>query len=104
MLQVEDNESEATETPDKTTSDEAKLEQRLEDCRRFLSHFGEFASASLEDCQKYIDQELNVNLYDLLNWLRNPDTAAQPDRFSSVKDLGKYSYEENKVFPRFRAE
>src|SRR6202035_5057461 len=96
---------EENEIPDdtKTTSDESDLHQRLQDCRRFLNHFGEFATASLEDCQSFIVRHLNVNLYDLLNWLRNPDTAAQPDRFPSVEDLSKYSYESNKVFPRFRA-
>jgi hypothetical protein len=39
----------------------------------------------------------------LLHWLRNPDTTAKPQRFPSVTTLGIYSYEENKVFPRFRA-
>jgi hypothetical protein len=101
----QDEPREENQIPDdaKTTSDDPDLQQRLQDCRRFLNHFGEFATASLEDCQSFIDHQLNVNLYDLLNWLRNPDTAAQPDRFPSVKDLSKYSYESNKVFPRFRA-
>lgn len=98
----EDDEPEGKDAS-KTASDEADIKQRLEDCRCFLSHFGDFASASLEDCQEFIDHKLNVNLYDLLNWLRNPDTVAKPQRFASVRDLGIYSYEENKVFPRFRA-
>jgi hypothetical protein len=98
----EEDESEGEDSL-KTASHEADLKQRLEDCRCFLSHFGDFASASLEDCQEFIDHKLNVNLYDLLNWLRNPDTVVKPQRFASVRDLGIYSYQENKVFPRFRA-
>jgi hypothetical protein len=47
---------------------------------------------------------LNINLYDLLDWLRNPHTAARPDKFKSVDDLGDYSYLENKVFPKPWAE
>ena len=47
---------------------------------------------------------LNLNLYDLLDWFRNPDTSHRPERFSTVEELGKYSYANNKVFPRYKAE
>jgi len=46
---------------------------------------------------------LNVNLYDLLDWFRNPDSATRPERFTSVAALGEYSYVENKVFPLYDA-
>lgn len=42
---------------------------------------------------------MNINLYDLLDWLRNPSTTARPDKFQSIKDLAHYSYLQNKVFP-----
>lgn len=79
------------------------MKQRLDACRSFLSNFGDFESASLLDCLHFIDYKLNVNLYDLLHWLRNPDTTPMPQRFPNVTSLGIYSYEANKVFPRFRA-
>lgn len=46
---------------------------------------------------------MNINLYDLLDWLRNPCTAARPDKFPDIKELGNYSYSQNKVFPRYYA-
>ena len=46
---------------------------------------------------------MNVNLYDLLNRFRNPDSATRPERFTSVAALGEYSYVENKVFPLYDA-
>lgn len=46
---------------------------------------------------------MNVNLYDLLDWFRNPDCAIRPERFTSVAALGEYSYVENKVFPLYDA-
>jgi hypothetical protein len=46
---------------------------------------------------------LNVNLYDLLDWLRNPCTATRPDKFPNIKALSDYSYLQNKVFPKYYA-
>lgn len=46
-------------------------------------------------------KELHLNLYDLLDWFRNPDNSHRPQRFDSVKALAQYSYSENKVFPRY---
>jgi hypothetical protein len=46
---------------------------------------------------------LNVNLYDLLDWFRNPSTATRPQQFDNVAALGTYSYVNNKVFPLFEA-
>ena len=46
---------------------------------------------------------MNINLYDVLDWFRNPDSATRPQRFTSVAALGEYSYVENKVFPLYTA-
>jgi hypothetical protein len=48
-------------------------------------------------------QKLHLNLYDLLDWFRNPDNSHRPERFDTVEDLSKYSYSNNKVFPRYEA-
>jgi hypothetical protein len=47
--------------------------------------------------------KLNLNLYDLLDWFRNPDSSNRPQRFDTVEALAHYSYGNNKVFPRYEA-
>lgn len=82
---------------DQDTSRTGKVWE-LTDYQRFLSRFDEPPRPSIRDCKEVIRENLNVNLYDLLDWFRNPETAARPQRFGSVSALGEYSYVQNKVF------
>lgn len=74
----------------------------LTDYNRFLTRFMESPANTISDAKIKIRQQLHVNLYDLLHWFRNPDTAPCPEKFASIKALGLYSYRNNKVFPRER--
>jgi hypothetical protein len=71
----------------------------LADYHRFMSHFNEAPLPTIRECKETIRENLNVNLYDLLNWFRNTDSSTRPKRFATVAELGDYSYEANKVFP-----
>jgi hypothetical protein len=75
----------------------------LADYHRFLEHFDESPRTTIRECKEIIREKLNVNLYDLLDWFRNRDSATRPERFTSVTALGEYSYVENKVFPLYDA-
>ena len=57
----------------------------------------------IDETKTKIQKDLHINLFDLLNWFRNPDTSLPPQRFNTVKDLANYSYSHNKVFPRYQA-
>ena len=70
----------------------------LKDYNVLLAAFEEPPRSTIRECKKVIREHLNINLYDLLNWFRNPDHARPPIRFASVELLGEYSYVENKVF------
>lgn len=71
----------------------------LADYHRFMSHFNEVPLPTIRECKEMIRENLNVNLYDLLNWFRNTESSTRPKRFATVAELGDYSYERNKVFP-----
>jgi hypothetical protein len=71
----------------------------LADYHRFMGHFNEAPLPTIRECKEMIRENLNVNLYDLLNWFRNTDSSTRPKRFATVAELGDYSYERNKVFP-----
>jgi hypothetical protein len=59
---------------------------------------------TIGETKKKIQTDLHINLFDLLNWFRNPDTSHRPQRFNSIEDLAEYSYTNNKVFPRYNTE
>lgn len=59
--------------------------------------------STIGETKQMIRKDLHINLYDLLNWFRNPDTSPRPQRFNSIEDLAAYSYTHNKVFPRYEA-
>ena len=80
------------------TSPETSKTWELADYHRFLAAFDEPPRPTVRECKDVIRESLNVNLYDLLNWFRNPDHATRPVRFPSAEALGEYSYVENKVF------
>lgn len=78
------------------------MEWELADYDRVLGMFGVAPCVNiLESKVKF--RELNLNLYDLLDWIRNPDTAARPERFINVRALAEYSFTHNKVFPFWHA-
>ena len=70
----------------------------MEDYHRFLKQFDEEPRNTISECKEVMRCNLNVNLYDLLDWFRNPATAARPTRFETAQELGEYSYVNNKVF------
>ena len=77
-------------------------EWELADYDRFLKTFGESPCVNVRESKLHV-RKLNLNLYDLLDWIRNPDHAARPERFINVKALAEYSFTTNKVFPFWHA-
>ena len=78
------------------------MEWELADYDRVLGMFGVAPCVNIRE-SKVKFRELNLNLYDLLDWIRNPDTAARPERFINVRALAEYSFTHNKVFPFWHA-
>jgi hypothetical protein len=74
------------------------MEWELAEYDRFLNMFGQSVGVNIRESKKHV-RELNLNLYDLLDWIRNPDNAARPERFANVRALAEYSFSHNKVFP-----
>jgi len=60
--------------------------------------------STIDKTKRKIPKDLHINLFDLLNCFRNPDTSHRPQRFKTVEDLANYSYSHNKVFPRYQAQ
>ena len=77
-------------------------EWELADYDRFLQMFGESPCPNVRESKTHV-RKLNLNLYDLLDWIRNPNTAVRPERFSDVRALAEYSFTCNKVFPFWHA-
>jgi len=100
---VGENSNYGAKQPQPTTAETQEMPTpsqawELADYHRFLVAFDEPPRPTIKECKEVIRENLNVNLYDLLNWFRNPDHATRPVRFSSAESLGEYSYVENKVF------
>ena len=90
------------DSPDEDGASPPSMEWVLADYDRFLEMFGESPQVNIRE-SKITVRKLNLNLYDLLDWIRNPDTAARPERFINVRALAEYSFTHNKVFPFWHA-
>ena len=74
----------------------------LKEYNQFLECFGRPPHSTIEECQAVIESLLEVNIFDLLHWFRNPESRFVPETFKSTKELRDYSYSNNKVFPKYR--
>jgi hypothetical protein len=99
--------TDATTSTDSTTDAESTDPEteawELADYHRFLKSFHEDTPPTVEECQQTILFELNINLYDLLDYFRNTGTTPRPKKFDSIRDLAVYSYCNGKVFPKWEA-